>query len=448
MSPSFTFPVVRAETSDLRRAAFDILSHTLRAVDARRAVHQALDLRDDSLWVFDRSFDIGARHAYAIALGKAAGPMAAALDDLLGERLRRGVASVYGGAPPLTTRWQVFFGGHPLPNEESLAAGRCALSLLRQADRERALVIFLVSGGGSAMMEWPRSAAVSLAALRAVNETLVSCGATIAEISAVRRAISAIKGGGLSAAAPQAEQVTLIISDTNSGEEFNVASGPTLSPPNDAPDARSVIAKYALTKKLPHSILNSIENFRPRLQPHPLHHSFVLLDNSDALRAAEERARELGFVTTVAADIVEQEISQGCAELVRRLLDATTRPFCLLSGGEFSCVVRGEGKGGRNTETALRCALELTTHGRASPAADVPQALVLSAGTDGIDGNSPAAGAIADDTTLARAREAGLDAAQFLARSDSYTFFRLLGDAIVTGPTGTNVRDVRMLLKE
>ena len=438
---------MKSATPDLRRTALDIFSYALRAVDARRAMHRALDQRGDRLHILDRSFGIGARPIYAIALGKAAGAMAAALDDVLGEKLQSGVASVSDAALPLSPRWHVFFGGHPLPNEASLAAGRCALSLLHRANRERALVIFLVSGGGSAMMEWPRSDDISLDELRATNEILVSCGATIAEINAVRRAFSAIKGGGLSAAAPRAEQATLIVSDTNPGEEFNVASGPTLPPPDDAPDPRHVIAKYDLVKKLPPSVLLTIENFRPKRQPRLLHHSFVLLENADALRAAEERARGMGFNTTLAADIVEQEISQGCAQLVQRLLEATTLPFCLLSGGEFSCAVRGAGKGGRNAETALRCALELAARGVASSADATPRMLVLAAGTDGIDGNSPAAGAIADDATLARAREAGLDAARFLAGSDSYTFFHLLGDAIITGPTGTNVRDVRVLLR-
>ena len=348
--------------------------------------------------------DVSSTPIYSIAIGKAAAAMAHGVEDVLGSDFRRGVISALALPEPLSERWEVFAGGHPLPNEASLEAAQSAFALLHRANYERALVIFLVSGGGSAMMEWPLNPAMSLDELRRINEELVGSGARISEINAVRREISAVKGGRLAERAPHARIVTLIVSDTNEGDEANVASGPTLSSTDFV----------------------SVSKSNP---PHR-----VLLDNSTALEAAYQKAKELGFTPAIAHDICEQPIQEGCDILLTRLLKENTD--CLISGGEFSCPVRGAGVGGRNLETVLRLA----------PRLESLKAVALSAGTDGIDGNSPAAGAIADETTLSRARDLHLDPAAFLARSDSYTFFQKLDDLIVTGPTGTNVRDLRILL--
>ncbi|HTG87560.1 MAG TPA: DUF4147 domain-containing protein, partial [Pyrinomonadaceae bacterium] len=316
---------------------------------------------------------------------------------------------------------------HPLPNEASLEAAEAAFNLLDWANDVSGVVIFLVSGGGSAMIEWPISPAISLADLRRTNELLVGCGANINEINSVRRAFSAVKGGRLAQRTPAARVVTLIVSDTNRGDEASVASGPTLSP-NDAIDPLDVIQRYRL--ELPNSVLQSLVFKSVSLPNWPYR---VLLDNWTALEAAQAKAVELGFTSSISHEICEQPIQAGC-EL---LLAANEHTKCLISGGEFSCPVRGNGVGGRNLETVLRCAIGL----------EDKQAVVLSAGTDGIDGNSPAAGAIADPTTFGRARNLGLDPADYLARSDSYNFFKRLDDLILTGPTGTNVRDLRIRLK-
>lgn len=343
--------------------------------------------------------------------------MVLGLDDALGEKL---------SAPVVVSS-----GGHPLPNEASLASARAAFELLDRANNEQATVLFLISGGGSAMIEWPISDDISLDDLRSANQTLVSCGASISEINSVRRAFSAVKGGGLARRAPHAQMFTLIVSDTNPGDEANVASGPTLNPPKDAPNAIDVVEHYHLEEVLPASIMKAV---RTQRSPEPVTGSFeVLLDNQAALEAAAQKARELGYTSAILDHIREQPIDEGC-----ELLLVHARNGCTISGGEFSCPVRGDGRGGRNLETALRCAIDINTSSHL---------VVLSAGTDGIDGNSPAAGAIADETTLQRARNLNLDPKQFLARSDSYTFFEQLNDLIVTGPTGTNVRDLRILLK-
>ena len=384
--------------------------------------------------------------------------MAQALSEILGDYLAAGVISAPSIDCSFNARWQVFAGGHPLPNEASLAAARAAFDLLARANDQSALVIFLISGGGSALLEWPRDESATLADLREANRALVGCGAEIAEINAVRRAFSGVKGGGLAARAPHAAQVSLIISDVPIGEEYAVASGPTLPPPANAPDAARVIARYQLDKHLPASILRSIKQ-QQASGAEPPHAAFrrhyLLLDNRRALEAAAAAARRQGFAVEIAEEIADQPISDGCAASLARLADLRRRTpidrvACLLSGGEFSCPVRGAGIGGRNSETALHCALEMDAARAYEPQSDMesPRRVALSAGTDGIDGNSPAAGALCDDLTIARARALGLDASRFLNTSDAYTFFHSLGDAIITGPTGTNVRDVRILLAE
>ena len=403
----------------LKQDARSIFDHALSASDPRKAVAQ--ELSSTRLHT--------ASPIYSIAVGKAATSMAGGLEDALGETLTRGV--IVSSTPHDSNRWQSFVGGHPLPTEASLAAASAAFALLDRANEEQANVIFLISGGGSAMIEWPSNDEISLPDLRAANQDLVSCGARIAEINSVRRAFSAIKGGGLARRSPRAHMYTLIVSDTNAGDEASVASGPTLAAPADAPDAIEVVKHYSLDKVLPQSILKAVHQARNSSERINGSH-VVLLDNRTATNAANRKALELGFACSVLHEINEQPIQEGCDLLL-------ASSGCTISGGEFSCPVHGDGRGGRNLETALRCAISL--HGQTS------HTVVLSAGTDGIDGNSPAAGAIADETTIRRAKDLNLDADQYLARSDSYSFFEQLNDLIVTGPTGTNVRDLRIVLR-
>jgi hydroxypyruvate reductase len=443
----------------LRRAARDIFKEALDNADAGEAVRRAVHLEETRLTLPDATLDPASHPTgiYSVALGKAARPMASALGEILGEQLTAGVVA----APPatqahsssLSESWQVFEGGHPLPNRASLEAGRAALELLRRAERERAPVVFLISGGGSALMEWPRSQETTLEELRAMHGALVACGADIAEINCVRRAVSAIKGGGLARLAPHCDQVTLIVSDTNAGEAQIVASGPTFDYPVDASEAESIVARYNLHEMLPESIIRTIRQpFEIGGAPsaHRLREHYVLLENAGALISAERAARRLGFTTEIAREAVEQEVSEGCSMLLSKLLNASRRTsgarrgVCLISGGEFACPVSGHGVGGRNCESTLRWAVGLDALG--ADARGFSHAVALSAGTDGVDGNSPAAGAICDETTIERARQLKLDADSFLNESDAYTFFRALDDAIITGPTGTNVRDLRIML--
>lgn len=419
----------------------------MRAADAREAVRRTVNLRDSHLTVCDTRYDFSHKNIYVIAIGKAAEAMALGLTDVLGDRIAAGVIS--GPMPniqvTLDSRWQLFGGGHPLPNQDSLRAAEASFALLKTANQERALVIFLISGGGSAMLEYPVNDQITLADLQEANRVLVSSGANISEINSVRRAFSAIKGGRLAAHAALADKLTLIVSDTNEGDETSVASGPTLVAGQASPEAAEVVARYNLAESLPPQIVSVINEHQLLPQPTQLIHPiYVLLSNGDALEALAKAARRLGFAAQVNHEINEQPIEEGCRLLLSQFNrikeERPDSKVCLISGGEFSCPVRGDGNGGRNLETVLRCALEID---QSQLTGDV---VVLSAGTDGIDGNSTVAGAIADQSTIPRARNQGLDPQAFLEKSDSFHFFSQLGDTITTGQTGTNVRDLRIIL--
>jgi hydroxypyruvate reductase len=432
--------------SQLRIAAREIFDEALRGVDAGDAVRRAIQFSGSHFSICETA--ISARPIYAVAIGKAALSMGHALERSLGQFFNGGV--LVGPSPNLEqvdwlskSRWNWYVGGHPLPNRESLAASADAVGLLQRANQERALIVFLISGGGSAMMEWPATGTISLTDLQDANRVLVSCGASISEINSVRRAFSALKGGKLAARASNCDQITLVVSDVPAGEEYNVASGPTIRAPQDSANALEVVDGYDLRSQLPESIMQAIETAR-EFSPASnfLRESFVLLNNQNAVRSAAAAAEQHGFTVDIASDISDQSIVDGCEQLRDRLRGKAEdgAPVCLISGGEFACPVNGDGIGGRNLETALRLAI---SHADANPE---KQFVACCAGTDGIDGNSPAAGAIIDNTTIERAKAMGLDAQDFLSRSDAFSFFKALGDAQIVGPTGTNVRDLRILL--
>ena len=449
---NFDFNLEKPKLSDIAR---EIFADALRAVDAGNSLKKAVRLEKDCLRVFEKEFDLNRfSEIYAVALGKAALALVTSLDEILREKLTAGVVSAPKFDVSLQKRWQVFTAGHPVPNEASFDSARAAVDLLKRANKKSALVIFLVSGGGSAMMELPCDKRISLQDLQTTNQILVNCGATIAEINALRRRLSLIKGGGLSLVANQANKFTLVVSDTNEGDVFNVASGPTIAPENDfsSDELKQIVEKYKLFEAFPPIVAEVLKNAlnNPDMSQEKIeNHDFgVLLSNKDAVQAAAKSAREKGFAVETIENLVETPIEEGCREHLRRLIAlrekvSTERGVALISGGEFVCPVRGKGIGGRNSEAALRSVLEIKKSGHENF-----RFAVLQAGTDGIDGNSPAAGAVADETTLNKARELNLDADDFLARSDAYSFFAALNDAIITGATGTNVRDVRIFLAQ
>jgi glycerate 2-kinase len=441
---------------DLHQAARRIFEVALRRVDAREATLRALNLHGSVLRVGAWETKISAREVYVIAVGKASVSMATAVAEILEDRITAGLVigdSQFSTDSLNPIRWQVFRGAHPLPTQQSLDGAQAAIKLLQHANERRALVIFLISGGGSAMLEWPRDDRITLADLREANRQLVLCGASITEVNAVRRAFSAVKGGKLSAMAPNADQITLIISDTNRGDEASVASGPTMAQTGNGLRAMDVVERYSQRLSLPSTVLAAIQAAQTDAgQPDNANFSYqVLLDNQSAIEAADAEARELGFAVEVADDLNEQPVDEGSTLLISRVQSlwesagSEQKRVCLISGGEFSCPVNGTGIGGRNLETVLRCAIEFDRRQHDGEFRSA-QLVILSAGTDGIDGNSPAAGGIADETTIARGLALGLDAETSLRNSDSFSFFNALGGAVVTGPTGTNVRDLRILM--
>lgn len=437
---------------NLRTIAADIFERTLAAIEVESVVDKALQLDGDTLRICGSAVLLNQfSRLLVIAIGKAALPMARAAERSLGERITEGIAVTNAVTGEVPQRFQVFTGGHPLPNQGSLDAAATALQLLHAVNDEKTLVLFLISGGGSAVFEKPISDAITLEDLQTINRVLVGCGAVINEMNIVRRFLSAVKGGRLAEAASKARQISLYISDVNSDDLATVSSGLTLPSTATRADFDRVVAKYDLLSKFPPHVAALITSGDLPEMPQPItsdaraHH--LLLDNRVALRLAQQIAEEsYQCVVEIADDLIEGEVEE-MAEIHLARLQALRaahagKTVCLLSGGEVICPVRGDGQGGRNQEFVLRAALQLNQHSALESVA------ILSAGTDGIDGHSPAAGASADETTLQRAQQCNLSPIAYLQNSDSYNFFAALGDALMTGPTGNNVRDLRILLAQ
>jgi glycerate 2-kinase len=438
-----------AYNQELISAAREIFCEGLKGVDAGTAVRNAVRIDGSNLLIRDEPAVDLSRSLYVVAIGKAAYPMADAIDSVAGKYVKEGVVSgtkLARGSSPGGSAWLKFFGGHPLPNEESFEAAKACLTMLDRANREKAPVLFLISGGGSAMMDLPRDLRVTLSDLRDLNQILLTSGASITEINSVRRAVSAVKGGGLALRAATSRQVSLIVSDTRSDDVTSVASGPSLLPDAGIPDPVSVVEKYRLEKRLPDIVIRSLkerEKGHPRVE---IESRFqVLLDNRQLVDHAAEIAKRLGFETGADDGEHDEMIEQGVIGLLDRALAFKRsvppgKPVCFVSGGEFGCEVKGSGIGGRNCETVLR-AVAL-----AEQDDELRNCTLLSAGTDGIDGNSPAAGGVIDGKISKLARKMGLDPLRYLKDSDSFTFLKKLDAAIEIGPTGTNVRDLRIVL--
>jgi glycerate 2-kinase len=434
-------------TSILRTIAGQIFQRTLAAIDVERVMRGHIRLSGDRLEVAGEECDLsGFPSILVIAVGKAGLPMARAVEAVLGDRITGGlvVTNAIIGKPP--DRLSVLLGGHPLPDQGSVDAAKTALKLLRDADSANTLVLFLISGGGSALFEAPIDERITLADMQAINRVLVGCGAVIREMNVARRFLSAVKGGRLAEAAPHSRQISLYISDVNSGDLSTVSSGPAMPSAFTRADFAGIVERYDLRNRFPARIAQLIDLLPdlPRSGEAELRSHHLLLDNAKALAAAKHIAEsDFGCLAEIAEDLVEGDVAQMAAAHLERLdsLRATHKEkiVCLISGGEAICPVRGDGQGGRNQEFVLRAAMDLAS-------ARMREIVILSAGTDGIDGNSPADGAIADELSIGRARALNLSPEDYLYRSDSYKFFEALDDAIITGPTGNNVRDLRILL--
>lgn len=385
-----------------------------------------------------------------IAFGKAALTMSNTLLERLPHKPHlRGVCCAPEVPAHHGWRLRYYAGGHPLPNAESFKAAREALRLLRRAGKDT-FVFFLISGGGSAMFELPLDPAISLEDTIAFHETLIASGAPIAEINIVRKFFSAVKGGRLALAAPEAEKLSVVISDVPVRDVSTVASSPTLPNQSTPQECQDILDRYHLLEKFPKAVREFFERLKlsraelPSTGAIPHSHFDTLLSNQALVDAARDHAQSLGYYTVIDNTCDDWDYRDAASYLLKRFHDLRREHprLCLLSSGEVTVALHPPvGCGGRNQQFALATAFELAK----SPQDAV---VVLSAGSDGIDGNSPVAGAIVDFTTIARARAYNFDPDISLARFDACPLFTSLGDTIITGPTGNNLRDLRILLSE
>jgi glycerate 2-kinase len=434
----------------VKKTAEHVFRHTLAAIDIPSALARRLGRRG-SLISAGGSFDIdlsGFRQIVAIAFGKAALGMARGLREILSPEFPPDGILVVPAAPssPLPG-WKTFLGGHPLPTAESFAAGKAILERLARCD-ERTIVFFLISGGGSSLVEQPLWPGVTLADFQQLNSALITCGAPIEEINVVRKHLSATKGGRLAAAAPLSTKITFAISDVPEGEESALASGPTVPDPSTMDDTERIVRKYGLLAKLPASLRGMIERRSIGETPKDGNAAFararfeILLGERELLHAAHHCCEAEGFTCLVDTETDNWPLEKAAEHLLAQLeilkKENPRRRVAIFAGGEVSSPVTGDGIGGRNSAFVLACVPKIAGK----------RIAVLSAGTDGVDGNSPAAGAVADGETFSRAQTMGLDAGEFLRRCDAHGFFARIDDAIVTGPTGNNLRDLRILLAE
>jgi hydroxypyruvate reductase len=422
----------------------------LAAIDIPAALGRKLDRRG-SLISAGGSSDIdlsGFREIVAVAFGKAALAMARGLHEILTPEFPPdGILVV--PAPPASPLpgWKTFVGGHPLPTAQSFAAGRAILERLARCD-ERTLVFFLISGGGSSLVEQPLDPGVTLEDFQVLHSALVTCGAPIEEINVVRKHLSATKGGRLATAAARAMKITFAISDVPDGHETALASGSTVPDPTTVDDVERVVRKYGLLAKLPRALRGVIERRGLRETPKQDDAAFararfeILLGEHELLHAAHHCCEAEGFTCLVDTETDDWPLEKAAEHLLAQLeilkKENPRRRVAIFAGGEVSSPVTGDGIGGRNSAFVLACV----------PRIAGKKIAVLSAGTDGVDGNSPAAGAVADGESLARASAMGMEPGEFLRRCDAHGFFAQLGDAVVTGPTGNNLRDLRILLAE
>ena len=437
--------------SDLRKSARGIFDAAVRAVDPAEAIRRHLTRDGERLTIGNERVDLGAvRQIVVVGLGKAGAPMAAAVEEILGPRIARGVVvTKYGHVQP-TRAIRIHEAGHPVPDDAGMAGARAALDHVTGLGAED-LVLVLISGGGSALTPAPVEG-ITLAEKQSLTKALLACGADIREMNTLRKHISRIKGGQLARAAAPARVFTLILSDIVGDPLDAIASGPTVPDPTTYADALGILDKYRIRREIPASIRTHLEAGAAGRIPEtpkpddPLFgrvKSVMVASNIQALEAAKAEAQRAGFQAIILSSFIEgetREIARMHAALaleVRSSGHPAKPPVCLITGGETTVTLRGKGKGGRNQEFALAAALDI---------AGLRDVVVMSAGTDGTDGPTDAAGALADGDTVSRALGLGLKPRAALDGNDAYPFFERLGDLVITGPTRTNVMDVRLIL--
>jgi len=428
---------------DMRVTARQLFEHALAEAAIDRAFQRHVYCERGVLRIREDLYDLDSySRVLVISIGKAAQTLVNSLEMQAGPRFEGIVAS---SVEPVSQArgFRYFRGGHPTPNQESVRAAEAMLKSL-SGQNASSLVIFMLSGGGSSMAEKPINSEISLQDLVTTYRALVLSGAPIAEINAIRKHLSAIKGGRLARAAYPAQPVSLLVSDVPDNTPDALASGPTMPDSTSVNDCYTIAAKYGMLAQFPASVRELFQHRALEETPKsddPAFHRcrwWTLLSNASVVEASKVEAQRLGFTVEVDNSCDDWDYARAAEYLLNRLCELRKKSerVCLISGGEVTVKVTNGGAGGRNQQFVLAYAQKIVGQ----------NITVLSAGTDGIDGNSPAAGAVVDGTTLERANARGLDAEAHLTTFNAHPFFEALGDAIMTGPTGNNLRDLRILL--
>lgn len=440
------------DSSQGREHLKEIFSAGLKAVEPSEAVLRSVERKGEGIVVAGKHYALeDYERIFVIGAGKAGAPMARAMEQLLGDDgIYKGSVTVkYGHTLPLN-RVKIEEADHPVPDEKGIEGTKKILDLARQAG-EKDLVFCLISGGGSALLESPAEG-IGLGEIQAVTSELLSCGATIGEINALRKHLSRVKGGQLARECAPATVVTLILSDVIGDPLDVIASGPTVPDRSTFSECVDIVNQYGLTSRFPEAVLKILDQGRKGQLPETPKEGDAIFErvqneivgnNLSAVLAAARKASELGYKPLILSTRMEGEtrdVARVHADIFREVRAnglPLEPPACILSGGETTVTLKGEGKGGRNMEFSLAVAIHIQGEERI---------FFLCGGTDGTDGPTDAAGAIADDSTVERAREMGMEATGYLDENNSYPFFEKLNDLLITGPTQTNVMDLRVCL--
>jgi len=435
----------------MRKDAIRIFHQGLEAVEPATAIKRFCSIDGTRLMIADRMYDLTTlNRVFVVGAGKASAPMAAAVEEILGDRITSGTINVKYGHTAKLNKINLIEAGHPVPDENGSRGTQDILNLVKSAGKQD-LVICLISGGGSALL--PLAAeGLTLKDKQDTTQVLLACGATIHEINAIRKHLSRVKGGQLAAAATPAKIVSLMLSDVVGDDLDVIASGPTVPDSSTFQDCMNIINKYTIEKKLPAAVVSRIQaGFSGQISETPKNgnqafqntQNLIIASNIESITAAKQKAESLRYRTLILSSMFEGEtrdVARLHGAMAREVLktgNPIPKPACILSGGETTVSIRGNGLGGRNQEFVLAAAIDIAGH---------DNIVILSAGTDGSDGPTDAAGAAADSTTLIRAKELNLDPKKYLSNNDSYHFFEALNDLIKTGPTNTNVMDLRIVL--
>ncbi|MGD2201712.1 MAG: glycerate kinase, partial [Candidatus Bathyarchaeota archaeon] len=436
----------------LRRDALDILETAVRAVDPSEAIRRNLALEGSLLKTKGLEWDLNKfKEVYVVGGGKASGAMAKALEYLLGDRISTGIINVLRGTEEAhkTSRIELNGASHPVPDESGVIGVERMIELLDGAGASD-LVIVLISGGGSSLLSYPAKE-VSLNDMRDITSKLLISGATIGELNTVRKHLSSIKGGLMAKSAYPSTVVSLILSDVVGDPLDTIASGPTAPDETTFADAIEILKRRNIWEQAPKTVKERLESgCKGEIPETPKKgdqsfdkvSNIIIGNNLEASRAATEKATDLGYNAMLLSTQIEgeaREVGRNFGSIVLEITEAARPikpPAALVAGGETTVTVEGNGIGGRNQEVALAASLKIAGI----------EAVLAAFATDGIDGPTEAAGALVDGSTLERAECIGLEPIKFLKENDSYTFFKRLGDALITGPTGTNVNDLTLIL--